>query len=87
MAAFALGEIESVKSADVIVDALRPGSGTELPNENDAGMKPASVVARLVEAAGKIAAVNAKNERSKELGAAILKAVDFDSGKTLCSID
>ncbi|MGB7202567.1 MAG: peptidylprolyl isomerase [Pyrinomonadaceae bacterium] len=81
MAAFALGEIESVKSADVIVDALRPGSGTELLNENDAGMKPASVVARLVEAAGKIAAVNAKNERSKELGAAILKAVDFDSAK------
>lgn len=69
MAAFALGEIESTKAADVIIKTLetRPTHG--------------SVRARTVEAAGKIAAANPKDEKSKELGATILKTLDFENAK------
>ena len=59
-AAFALGEIESIKAADVMIKTL------QIPET------PAPVRARAVEAAGKIAAANAKDERSKKLGEAIL---------------
>jgi cyclophilin family peptidyl-prolyl cis-trans isomerase/HEAT repeat protein len=64
MAAFALGEIESIKGADAILKVL-----------ND----PASSVAvraRAAEAAGKIVAANPKAAESKSLGEAILKTLD-----------
>ena len=60
MAAFALGEIESIKADDAIVKILQ--TAETLP----------PVRARAVEAAGKIAAANAKDERSKKLGEVIL---------------
>jgi cyclophilin family peptidyl-prolyl cis-trans isomerase/HEAT repeat protein len=60
MAAFALGEIESIKAADTILKTLQTPE------------TPASVRARAVEAAGKIAAANPKNEQSVTLGKAIL---------------
>ncbi|HTK37406.1 MAG TPA: peptidylprolyl isomerase [Pyrinomonadaceae bacterium] len=60
MAAFALGEIESIKAADAIIKILQTPETT------------ATVRARAVEAAGKIAAANSKDESSKKLGDAIL---------------
>jgi HEAT repeat protein len=55
MAAFALGEVESIKAVDAILSAIKkPETGATL--------------ARLLEAAGKIAAANPKDERSKHLG-------------------
>jgi cyclophilin family peptidyl-prolyl cis-trans isomerase/HEAT repeat protein len=60
MAAFALGEIESIKAADAMIKTL------ETPET------PAPVRSRAVEAAGKIAAANAKDELAKKLGAVIL---------------
>src|SRR5215203_5013497 len=56
MAAFALGEIESSKASDAILKVL---SDTKNPD---------SVRARATEAAGKIAAANAKDDKSKDLG-------------------
>ena len=65
-AAFALGEIESTKAADAILKVLKvPNTSTE-------------VRARLVEAAGKIAAANAK---AIELGEAILDVLDTEAKK------
>ncbi len=64
MAAFALGEIESVKAADAILKVL-----------NDTAT-PAVVRARAVEAAGKIVAANPKAAESKSLGEAILLKLD-----------
>ena len=66
MAAFALGEIESLKGADAIVKVL-----AETKNDG-------SVRARAIEAAGKIAAANAKDDKSKPLGEAILDALDYE---------
>ncbi|MDQ3751262.1 MAG: HEAT repeat domain-containing protein, partial [Acidobacteriota bacterium] len=65
-AAFAIGEIESVKGADAILKTLK--------NEKIA----AEVRARAVEAAGKIAAANAKDPKTIELGGAILDALDAE---------
>jgi cyclophilin family peptidyl-prolyl cis-trans isomerase/HEAT repeat protein len=70
MIVFALGEIESAKAADVILKVLQNG------REN------ADVRARAVEAAGKIAAANAKDEKSKGLGKAILDALEAEHLKT-----
>ncbi len=69
MAAFAIGEIESVKGAEVILKSLKESN------------VPASVRARTVEAAGKIAAANAKDERAKGLGEAILDTLDAEDKK------
>lgn len=66
MAAFALGEIESIKSADAILAIL---NNTKIVD---------SVRARAIEAAGKIAAANAKDEKSKELGKAILNVLNIE---------
>jgi len=60
MAAFALGEIESIKASGAIIKILQTSE------------TPAPVRARAVEAAGKIAAANAKDELSKKLGDTIL---------------
>ncbi|MFN0278729.1 MAG: peptidylprolyl isomerase [Pyrinomonadaceae bacterium] len=64
MAAFALGEIESVKGADAILKVLNNAT------------TPAAVRARAVEAAGKIAAANPKSAESKSLSEAILQTLD-----------
>jgi cyclophilin family peptidyl-prolyl cis-trans isomerase/HEAT repeat protein len=66
MAAFALGEIESINAADVVLKALA--------DDKNAG----AVRARLTEAAGKIAAANAKHEKAKGLGEAILNILEIE---------
>lgn len=65
-AAFALGEIESIKAADAILQVLK--------NQKN----PDEIRARATEAAGKIAAANAKDEKSKNLGEAILETLEFE---------
>ncbi len=73
MAAFALGEIESIKAADAILKVLGAQAET----------RAASVLmaARLLEAAGKIAAANPKEEKSKLLGEAILDTLEAEHRK------
>jgi cyclophilin family peptidyl-prolyl cis-trans isomerase/HEAT repeat protein len=66
MAAFALGEIESLQGADAIIKILAD-------TKNDGAFR-----ARSTEAAGKIAAANAKDEKSKALGEAITDALDYE---------
>ena len=67
--AFALGEIESLKAADAILKTLQNTKETD------------EVRARAVEAAGKIAAANAKDEKSKNLGKAILNLLQFEDNR------
>jgi len=67
--AFALGEIESIKAADAILKILNDTKNAD------------AVRARSIEAAGKIAAANAKDEKSKELGKAILDNLEFENGR------
>lgn len=69
MAIFALGEIESLQGADAILKILSD-------TKNDGALR-----ARAIEAAGKIAAANAKEEKSKSLGEAILNALDFENAR------
>lgn len=68
-AAFALGEIESIKAADSILKVL-----------NNKGF-PGEIRSRAVEAAGKIAAANSKDEKSKLLGEAILETLEYEDGR------
>jgi cyclophilin family peptidyl-prolyl cis-trans isomerase/HEAT repeat protein len=68
IAAFALGEIESIDAADMIVKAMA-ASGS------------ATVTARLVEAAGKIAGANVTDSKSGDLRKAILDVVDREQKK------
>ena len=68
-AAFALGEIESLKAADAILETLQ--------NTKEAD----EVRARAVEAAGKIAAANAKDEKAKNLGKAILNLLQSEDNR------
>lgn len=70
-AAFGLGEIESIKAADAILKLLNN------PKTVDA------VRARAVEAAGKIAAANPKDEKSKLLSEAILKTLDDENRRAV----
>lgn len=74
MAAFALGEIESIKAADTILKTLNAQAET-------LALASVPVTARLLEAAGKIAAANPKEEKSKELSAAILKVLTDEESK------
>jgi cyclophilin family peptidyl-prolyl cis-trans isomerase/HEAT repeat protein len=67
MAAFAIGEVESIKAADAVLAAI---------NVETKGSWNMAVLARLIEAAGKIAAANPKEGKSKELGKAIFKVMD-----------
>lgn len=69
-AAFGLGEIESIKGADAILKLLSD------PKTPDA------VRARAVEAAGKIAAANTKDEKAKFLSEAILKSLDDENRRS-----
>ena len=73
MAAFALGETESAKAAPAIIEVLN--------NRNN----PPQIRAFALEAAGKIAAANTKDEKYKELGEAILRALDFESKRRSAS--
>jgi len=66
MAAFALGETESIEAADAIRIALGETARAQMP-----GQETANVRGRLVEAAGKIAAADAKDPKAKELGDSI----------------
>lgn len=68
MTAFALGEIESIKAADVILKTIRAS-------------KSSSATARLVEAAGKIAGANAADPKSAELRTAILEVLEAEQKK------
>ncbi len=87
MAAFALGETESIKAADAILRPLesfvkgvsRPATGGErLPRQFASPFLP-DVPAKLVEAAGKIAAANSKDPKAKELGSAILNVLKVEA--------
>ena len=69
MAAFALGEIESIEAAEAIISAA-----------SDMKARP-EIRARAVEAAGKIAAANATDDRSKKLGAAIVEILIHEHAK------
>ncbi len=69
MAAFALGEIESIKAADALLKVLSD-------TKTDGGLR-----ARAIEAAGKLAAANAKDEKSKLLGEAILDALEYEEAR------
>lgn len=80
MAAFALGEIESLDAADAIRIALGETARVQMP-----GAEKANVRGRLVEAAGKIVAANAQSEpraaagvaeKNKELKEAILFSLE-----------
>jgi cyclophilin family peptidyl-prolyl cis-trans isomerase/HEAT repeat protein len=63
MAAFALGEIESITAAEGILEALSVEKSVDF---------------RAIEAAGKIVAANPKHEKSKLLGEAILDELEFE---------
>ncbi|CAN5318829.1 hypothetical protein BH20ACI1_BH20ACI1_20010 [soil metagenome] len=65
-AAFSLGEIESIKAADTILKVLQDTKEAD------------EVRARAIEAAGKITAANAKDEKAKDLGEAILDVLQFE---------
>jgi cyclophilin family peptidyl-prolyl cis-trans isomerase/HEAT repeat protein len=68
-AMFAVGEIESVAGSEAVLAILE--------NTRETG----DLRARAVEAAGKIAAANAKDPKAKELGKAIVEALNFESGR------
>lgn len=68
-AAFAIGEIESAKGSEAIIKLL------------DDVKTPDLVMARAVEAAGKIAAANPREPKSKDLGNAVLDVLDYEIEK------
>ena len=72
MAAFAIGEVESVKGADAILTGLKAGA-----------FHTGDTRGRLVEAAGKIAAANGKDPVAKQLGAAIVEVLRAGSSDRL----
>jgi cyclophilin family peptidyl-prolyl cis-trans isomerase/HEAT repeat protein len=84
MAAFALGEIESINAADAVLKAL---SGPGAVATGDLRKRPLATVPgsdtlpRLLEAAGKIAAANPKDERSKLLGEAVVNVLKAEREK------
>jgi cyclophilin family peptidyl-prolyl cis-trans isomerase/HEAT repeat protein len=67
MSAFALGEIESIKAADILLKVLADAN------------TPDPVRARIVEAAGKIAAANAKDPKAVELGKSIVTTLETEN--------
>ena len=66
MAAFALGEIESIAAADAILQRIGETGRAQIP-----GRATFDNRGRLAEAAGKIAAANAKDPKAKQLSDAI----------------
>ena len=85
-AAFALGEIESIKASDAILAQISrrvteyapPKAFAHLPLQKTVLANGLTVFARATEAAGKIAAANPKDEKSKVLGAAVLNVLDAE---------
>lgn len=75
MAAFALGEIESIEAADAIRIAIGETAKPNMPGS------PPSERGRLAEAAGKIAAANAKDPKVKDLGEAIIFTLEGEYHK------
>ncbi|CAN5320029.1 hypothetical protein BH10ACI2_BH10ACI2_07440 [soil metagenome] len=69
MAAFAIGEIESVKGAKVVIAQLRSQMTSQTV------VHTPQLAARLIEAAGKIAAANSRDPVAKELGKVILESL------------
>lgn len=67
MAAFALGEIESISAADAILQRIGETGKAQLP-----GRPTFDNRGRLAEAAGKIAAANSKDPKAKQLSDAIV---------------
>lgn len=74
VAAFAIGEIESVKGADAILKLV----SVAFPADRRKGEE---VIARAVEAAGKIAAANPKDPLAADLGRAIVGVLDSASAR------
>ncbi len=70
---FAIGEIESIAGADVIMLVLQSESGF--------GKRDRALLARAVEAAGKIAAANPTEAASKELALAIVRVINDERGE------
>jgi cyclophilin family peptidyl-prolyl cis-trans isomerase/HEAT repeat protein len=88
MAAFALGETESINAADAVLSVINaritelnaPRNGFErLPVTSGPLANGLTVTARSAEAAGKIAAANPKNDKSKVLGAALLRLLEAEA--------
>ena len=73
MAAFALGEIESIKAADAILQAIGETGKPLMPGKIETNNR-----GRLAEAAGKIAAANPKDPKAKDLGDAILFTLEAE---------
>jgi cyclophilin family peptidyl-prolyl cis-trans isomerase/HEAT repeat protein len=78
MAAFALGEIESLKAADVILRLIGETGKAQLPGVVDHDNR-----GRLAEAAGKIAAANPKDAKAKDLGQAIVFTLEAERNKSV----
>lgn len=74
MAAFAIGEVESVKGADAILKMV----SIAFPTDRKQGE---AVIARAVEAAGKIVAANAKDGKAIELGKSIIGVLEAESSR------
>jgi len=77
MAAFALGETESIDAADAVRIALGETARAQMP-----GAETANVRGRLVEAAGKIVAANAQHAKAKPLGEVIKLVLISEHAKT-----
>lgn len=77
MAAFALGETESIEAADAVRIALTETARAQMP-----GQETANVKGRLLEAAGKIVAANAQDAKAKELGEIIKVFVIGETAKS-----
>ncbi|MEO6335101.1 MAG: HEAT repeat domain-containing protein, partial [Pyrinomonadaceae bacterium] len=73
MAAFALGEIESIEAADAILRLIGETGKGQIP-----GIPVHNNRARLVEAAGKIVAANSKDPKAKDLGQAIVFTLEAE---------
>ena len=81
MAAFALGEIESIQAANAVLSWLPNLEGFNVKADLITPRITPIVISRLVEAAGKIAAANPKDPKAKELGTAILNVLDVELKK------
>lgn len=75
-AAFGLGEIESIEAADAILEAMAETSLAQTP-----ATEPANIRGRLAEAAGKIAAANAKELKARKLAERVLFALKAEARK------
>ena len=82
MAAFALGEIESIRAADAIINRIRGANETSIEltvsrtKTAEEVWTDVNPMARLVEAAGKIAAANPSDKKTEELREALLSHLE-----------